>query len=615
MYLHKTRTPVATLLTTLVAALFSTTPQAADAELGQVVVTATRQATRSNELLSDVSVITREEIDQAGHSTVEQLLARQPGVEYTANGGPGTNSSIFIRGASTKQTIVLVDGLRIGSASSGDVAFSRIPLAQIERIEILRGPASSLYGADAIGGVIQIFTRRGDGATRYNASTGYGTYNTSDSTAGVSGGSDTVSYSLQAGHYQTDGFNAIRNPANTSYNVDRDGYRNSSLSGSLSFRPAAGHEFGLNVLHSNGISRYDSAPRTTDFSNDQTVSTYSAYARNRLADSWTSTLRFGRSTDDATSRNNGIASSVFHTDQDQLAWQNDIKLPVGKALLAAEVLKQKLSSSTVFQVNERTIQSLLAGWIGNLGEHRLQANLRRDENSQFGGKTTGLAAYGYQFSPDWRAHLSYGTAFRAPSFNELYFPNTFGATFAGNPNLRPEYARNKEIGVDWEIAGDGAAHHFSAIYFSNKVSDLIIGYPLLNVASATLAGTSLSYTGRAGNWNGGVSVDLQRPRDDSTGKRLIRRADEQFKAHLGYATGAWNFGGEWQLTGERFENTANTQRLGGYGLVNLFADYRLEKRWTLFARANNVFNKQYELAKDFATAGANVFVGVRYSPQ
>lgn len=612
MYLHKAQS---TAVAALVGALFANTPYAADAELGRVVVTATRQASRSNELLSDVSVISREEIEKAGQTSLEQLLARQPGVEYVANGGPGTNSSIFIRGASTKQTIVLIDGLRVGSASSGDVAFSRLPLAQIERVEILRGPASSLYGADAIGGVIQIFTRRGDGATRYNASAGYGTYNTTEATAGVSGGSETLSYSLQAGHYQTDGFNAIRNPANSSYNPDRDGYRDSNYSGSLALRPAAGHELGLNFLHSSGTSRYDSAPKANDFSNEQMVSSYGVYTRNRLAKAWTSTLRLGRSTDDATNRNKGIAGSVFHTDQDQVAWQNDVKLPVGQALFAAEYLKQTLMSTTAFRVNERTIRSLLAGWTGNLGDHRLQGNLRRDENSQFGGKTTGFAAYGYQLSTDWRAHLSYGTAFRSPSFNELYFPNTFGATFAGNPNLRPEYARNREIGLDWEIADNRGGHRFSAVYFNNKVSDLIVGYPLLNVSSATLEGTSLSYAGNLGNWNGGVSIDLQRPRDDSTGKRLVRRADEQLKLHLAYALGAWNLGGEWQVSGERFEDTANTKRLGGYGLLNLVADYRLEKNWTLFARANNVFDKQYELAKDFATPGANVFVGVRYAPQ
>ncbi len=576
-----------------------------------VVVTATRQAMRTSELLSDVSVVTREEIDRAGQTTLEQLLARQPGLEYVANGGPGTNSNIFIRGAGTRQTIVLIDGLRVGSASSGDVAFSRIPLAQIERIEILRGPASSLYGADAIGGVIQVFTRRGEGAPRFNASAGYGSYNTTDASAGVSGGTESISYSLQAGHYQTDGFSAIRNPANFAFSPDRDGYRNSSVSGHVAVRPAPGHELGLNLLHSDGTSKYDSFPTTSDFANEQTLDTYSVYSRNRLGQAWTSTLRLGRSTDDATNRTDGLASSVFHTDQDQASWQNDFRLPVGRALLAAEYLRQHLLSTTAYPVTERSIGSLLAGWNGSLGEHRLQFNLRRDDNSQFGAKTTGLAAYGYQFTPEWRAHVSYGTAFRAPSFNELYFPDIFGALFAGNPNLKPEFARNREVGLDWERG----RHRFSAVYFNNKVSDLIVGFPLRNVASATLSGTSLSYAASLGNWSGGLILDLQRPRDDATGKRLARRADEQLKAHLGYAAGPWSVTGEWQLVGERYENAANTQRLGGYGLVNLLADYRVQKDWTVFARANNIFDKQYELAKDFATAGASLFVGVRYSPQ
>ncbi len=603
-----------------VLALISTLPAlAADRENDAIVVTATRQATRSNELLSDVSVISREQIDHAGQSTLEQLLARQPGIEYTANGGPGTNSSIFIRGASTKQSIVLIDGLRIGSASSGEVAFSRIPLAQIERVEILRGPASSLYGADAIGGVIQIFTRRGDGKTRYNASTGYGTHNTSNTSAGVSGGTDAFSYNLQAGYYQTDGINSRSNPAVTAFNSDHDGYRNTNVNAGLSFRPAAGHEFGFNVLNSNGTSRFDGTTAVTDargfkdYSIDQNLSSYSAYTRNKLASAWTSTLRAGRSTDELTNRTAGIATGVFHTDQDQLAWQNDIKLPLGTALLAAEYLKQNVSGSTAYPVKERTIRSLLAGWNGSIGDHRLQGNLRHDENSQFGGKSTGFAGYGYQLTTDWRAHASYGTGFRAPTFNELYSPLVTSSNYQGNPNLRPEFSRNREVGIDWERGN----HRFSAVYFNNKVSDLIstTGIPLQNVASATLEGSTLSYSGSHGNWNGGASLDLQHSRDDVTGKRLIRRADKQFKSHLGYTFSTWTLGGEWQLSDQRFDDTANRNRLGGYGLVNLLAEHQFEKDWKVFARANNIFDKKYELVKDYATLGATVFVGVRYAPQ
>lgn len=608
------RTPVAA-LAILLAAAFSPSGQAADksgSELEQVVITATRQATRSNELLSDVSVIERAAIEQAGQTTLAELLAQQPGIEYSANGGPGANNAIFIRGANSNHTLLLIDGQRVGSVSTGAPDFSRLSLGQIERIEILRGPASSLYGADAIGGVIQVFTRRGEGPARFNASTGYGTYGTTDTNLGVAGGNDVVSYSLQAGHYETRGFNAIRNPENASYDEDSDAFRNQSISGSLAIRPAQGHEIGLNFLSGNGTSHYDDGPGK-DPSNDQSISNFSLYSRNRLSSSWNSTLRIGRSTDDSTNRVNGIADSVYRTDQDQVSWQNDIQLPVGKALLAAEYLKQQLSSSSPLPVNERTIRSLLAGWSGSLGNHRLQANLRHDDNSQFGGKTTGQAAYGYQLTPEWRAHFSYGTAFKAPTFNNLYYPLTcYGSwgCFGGNPDLKPERARNAETGLNWEKG----AQRFSAIYFRNKVSDLIdSSLPIpMNVNEATLSGTSLSYANSVGAFSGGISLDLQRARDDSSGKRLARRADELLKAHLAYTAGMLKVGGEWQLVGESFDDAANKNKLGGYGLVNLFADYRLDREWTLFARANNLFNKEYELAHDFATPGMGIFVGLRY---
>ena len=597
-------------LTVALATALSAHPAvAADTELQAVVVTATRQATKVNDLTADVTVIDREEIEQAGQTTIEQLLARQPGIQYTANGGPGTNSGIFIRGAAPKQSIVLIDGQRFGSATTGDAAFSRIPLAQIERIEILRGPASSLYGADAIGGVIQIFTKRGDGEPRFNASTGFGTYNTNDTSIGVSGSNELVSYSLQAGHYATDGVSAIHNKRNSSYNPDRDGYRNNSLSGSLALRPSSGHEVGANFLVSDGTSRYDSTPKTRDFKSDQDIAAYSVYTRNKLLPDWTSTVRLGRSTDDLTTRRSGTTTGEFSTTQDQFSWQNDVRLRVGTALFAAEYLKQAVSGTTNYTEDQRTIRSLLAGWTAGIDKHRLQLNLRRDDNSQFGGKTTGAASYGYQFTPAWRGHLSYGTAFRAPTFNELYFPDTgFGG---GNPNLKPEKSKNAETGVTWEQGG----HRVSATYFHNTVEDLINSWPPQNVSNATLEGVSLSYAGRSGPWQGGLSIDLQRPRDDDTGNHLARRADEQMFSHLSRSFGNWTLGGEWQLVGQRYDDAANKVRLGGYGLVNLFAEYRLEKDWVLFARGNNIFDKYYETVNNYGVLGANVFAGIRYAPK
>lgn len=589
--------------------------QAAEESLSPVVVTATRQPMRANELLSDVTVIERAEIERAGQSTLEELLARQPGIEYTANGGAGTNSSLFIRGANSNHTLLLIDGQRVGSVSSGIADFSRLPLSQIERIEIVRGPASSLYGADAIGGVIQIFTRRGEGPMRFNASAGYGTHGTADVSAGVSGGTELLSYSLQAAHYETRGISSLRNPGNANYNADRDRFRNQSASGQIALRPAPGHEIGLSFLSTQGLSHYDGGPGS-DPSNDQSVGSISLYSRNRLSEDWTSTLRLGRSTDDATNRTDGIADSVYHTDQDQISWQNDIRLPLGRALIAAEYLRQQLTGSSELPVDSRNIRSLLAGWNGALGKHRLQFNVRRDDNSQFGGKTTGQAGYGYQLTPAWRVHASYGTAFKAPTFNNLYFPLTcYGqwGCFGGNPDLKPETARNAEAGLAWEQGSRRA----SLVHFRNRVSNLIDAtLPIpMNVSQATLSGTTLSYAASAGAFSGGLTLDLMRARDDLTGRRLPRRADEQLKAHLAYARGPLTVGGELKLVGERFDNAANTRLLGGYGLLDLYADYRLAAGWALFARANNLFDKEYELARDYGTPGRTLFVGLRYQPK
>jgi len=202
--------------------------------LDRVVVTATRSQQPLVDLIADVSYIGAEDITRAGAQSVAELLARVPGVEIASNGGPGSTTSVFLRGANRGHTLVLIDGLRVGSSSDGATALEAIPLEQIDHIEILRGPASSLYGADAIGGVIQIFTRKSHGALSVNASGGYGTYGTGIATAGISGGDDSGwRFALQAGARRSEGFNAIGNPENFSYNPDRDGYRDESASGSL----------------------------------------------------------------------------------------------------------------------------------------------------------------------------------------------------------------------------------------------------------------------------------------------------------------------------------------------------------------------------------------------
>ena len=603
-------------ITAFTLALCAAFAASAAADDAKVVVTATRQQQRTNELLADVSVISRDDIEQAGQTTLAELLARQPGLQVSINGGPGKVTGLFIRGANPSHTLVLIDGVRIGSATLGTPALEQIPLSQVERIEILRGPGSALYGADAIGGVIQIFTKRGQGEPAADAFAGVGSYNSHELSGGFSGGNKLWSYSLRASDYSTDGIKAIDDKAKQPFVFDpsrtTDGYRNASLSGSLAFRPAVGHEIGGTMLATKGRNWFESGPNF-DSRADLAQSALSLYSRNRLADMWTSTVRLGQSIDDSTSFTpfDPPTGSRIKTTQDQFTWQNDVRVPVGNLLVALESLKQHALVEGGFD-RQRSIDSGLVGWSGRLGDHRLQANLRRDDNSQFGGKTTGYAGYGYQFNDALRAQLSAGSAFRAPSFNELYYPGF------GNPTLKPESAHNKEAGLVWEQGGRRA----SVTVFDNRVSDLIVTVcdafffcVPANVGRAKLQGMSLSYSGKIAGFDFDGSVDLLSARDADTNKHLPRRADEQASLRLSRPVGPWTVGAEWQGVGDRYDSTSETKHMGGYGLLNAFARYAVTKDLNVEARANNLGDRKYETAYGFGSPGANVFVGLRYSPR
>lgn len=612
--------PLAAAFGLLAFPIASVQAQQAQVSAETIVVTASRQAMQASELLSDVTVIERKEIAAAGpNASLTDLLARQPGIEIKNDGAPGSAASVYLRGSNSGHTLLLIDGMRSGSSTMGSANWSYLPLEQIERIEILRGAASSLYGSDAIGGVIQIFTRKGNGPLRANAEAGFGSHDSSAVSAGLSGSQQGWRYALQAAHQQSQGFNSINNPANTSYNRDRDGFRNSSMSGSLAYNFAQDQEIGVNFLASDGRNDYDaggawSTPSSWDYHQKQKNATYSLYSRNRLSSGWYSTLRLGRSSDDSRQIENGRRASRIHNEQTQYQWQNDIGLPLGKALLALERLEEKVSGDQSYDRDRRHINAIMAGWKGTLENHRLQFNLRRDDNSQFGKKNTGFIAYGYQFTDTLRAHASYSTAFKAPTFNDLYWPK------AGNPDLKPESARNREIALHYDQAG----HHASITAYRNDVQDLIAWAPIspgswtwlpFNVDKARLEGITLAYAGNLYGFDIKASADFQDPRDTVLDKVLRYRSRQHGSLAVGRSYGNFDWNLEWQAHGKRYQDVNNTQKLGGYALVNLQAGYRLDKDWSLFARVNNLFDRDYVLNQDYATDGVNYFLGVRYAPK
>ncbi len=582
--------------------------------LDPVAVTAARAPQPVAELLADLTLIGADEIARSGVQSLPELLQRQPGVEITQNGGPGSTSGAFLRGANRGQTLVLVDGLRVGSSSVGATSLEAIPLDQIERIEILRGPASSLYGADAIGGVIQVFTKRADGtAWQGNLSAGYGTYDTWAANGGVVGAVGPLRISVQAGGTQSRGFNAIVDPQNVSFNGDRDGYSTENASASLALPWAPGQELVARYLRNRLNNQYDGGPGFDDRT-ITTLETWAAVSRNRLADAWTSIVTAGEGSDDSVSQT-GFGNFPFKTTQRQLVWQNDFTLPRGALSVIGERRQEVLATDPGFAVTERTTNSATGIYQLRHDAFALQANLRHDDSSQYGGKTTGGVALGYTLSPAWRVTAGASSGYKAPSFNDLYYPGF------SNPDLVPETSRNIEAGVYWTAVHGDARWEARALGYRNRVEDLIVfqcdaSFNCLpqNVAAATLEGFTLGLDLAWRDTRVKASLDLQDPADDATGNLLPRRAKQHGALSVLQQAGPVQLGVEFVASSLRYDDPANARKLGGYGIVNLTAEWQLAKRLALVVRGNNVFDKIYQLAADYSTGGATFFANLRWQP-
>lgn len=574
-------------------------------------VTASRSAQPITDVLADVTVIDAATIARAGAQSLAELVQRQPGVEITMNGGPGSLSGVFLRGANRGQTLILVDGVRLSSSSAGATSLEAIPLDQVDRIEILRGPSSSLYGADAIGGVIQVFTRRGTSTLTGNASVGGGTYGTWDVKAGVTGTSGPATFAVQGAAKGSTGFNAVVDPSSFLYNNDKDGYKNPSVSASLGYTWATGQEITGQFFRSHLNSQFDG----TAGSDDRTITdaeTWQVASRNVLAPFWVSRLSAGAGIDDSKTES-AFDDFPFKTIQRQYTWQNELTLPLGMLTAGFERRGEQLKTTALFAVTERDTNSIFGIYQLRVDDHALQGNLRHDDSNQYGGKTTGSIAYGYRFSQALRVTTGYATGFKAPSFNDLYYPGF------SNPDVKPETSKNFEGGIYWNGTLATAIIELRAIAYRNRVSQLIIfqcdadfNCAPQNVNRATLEGVTLGLEARADNGaTVTASLDIQSPEDDVTGKLLPRRARRHGAITTGYPVGPVRFGAELIASSLRYEDPANLVKMGGYAVVNLTAEWMVAPGWTLFARADNIFDKNYELAAGFGTGGATVFAGVR----
>jgi vitamin B12 transporter len=578
-----------------------------------LIVTPTRMTQPLDQTIADTTVLTEQDIRESGASDVPTLLRSVAGVDVVQSGGLGKVSSIFMRGTNSSQVLVLLDGVRINSATTGTTALEHIMLDSIERIEVVRGNVSSLYGSEAIGGVIQLFTKRGHGAPAFNAGIGFGSHGTQHLAAGFSGAVEATSFSVNVGKVKTDGISAINTQIAPTANPDKDGYDNTTLDAQVKHAINADHQLSASLFSTRGDSQYDNPfnAATTDLNNTKAaIDKWSLSSDDQLNAMWHSKLNWARGTDDSRDYLNGADNGRIKTANKQLGWQNEFKLAdTQRVNLAAERLVQTVESDTPYTRTTRNVNSLLGGYVGEYGTQQVQFNLRQDRYSDFGAVNTGLLGYGLAFADNWRATASVSSAFKAPTFNDMYAPASWG----GNPNLRPERANNREIGLKYS-SGD---QHVGLVYFDNRIHDLIVyQFPLtVNVGQAQINGTELNYSGAFGDTSIKANATMQNPRDMATGNTLLRRAKRLANLMVSKSFGAWEGGGEWQYSGVRQDVDINTfapVTLPAYQLFNLNARYQVEKSLSVSARIDNLFNKDYMLVHGYNTLGRTLFVGLSY---
>lgn len=574
--------------------------------LKETVVTATRSATRTDELVSDVVVVEREQIERSAGRTLPELLAREAGLQFSSNGGLGGTSNVYIRGTEARHTILLIDGVRYGSVSVGTPIWDNLPLDMIERIEVLKGPASSLYGSEGVGGVVQIFTRKGRTGFHPEAAVSLGSQGNRRASASLAAGADKLSYNVSAQNLRQTGISATNARAPFgNFNPDTDGFTQSSLNASFALQLHADWSLDGGLVYSDGISQFDDGPGRDSRSTVRSVVARAGLSGRPMAH-WQTRVLAAQSSDTNNAIVSAFSPSNFVSTQGQLSWQNTLDTAAGTVLAGVEQLQQRVSSSTAFTVNARTVNSVFAGLNGSSGPHSWQFNLRSDNNSQFSSSGTGFAGYGFRISPNWRVNASYGTSFVAPSFNQLYFPGF------GNPLLQPEKGKNTDLGLTYS----SGATSVKLVRYDNRITGFIPSGPLpANVPKARISGTSLEVQSGLGAVALRGTLDALNPRNELTGKLLPRRTRMQYTLGADYDVGLWQLGASLLHSDARFDDVANLSQLAGFTTIDLFLSRKLSTDWSLQGRVNNLTNAQYETVLGYNQPTRGVYVTLRYQPK
>lgn len=575
-----------------------------------VVVTATRTTTPTT-TIRDTVVITRDELDAAGSLSLGEVLQREAGIELRSNGGPGQPQSLFIRGAGSAQTLVLVDGMRVGSATVGTTAIEHIPIDMIERIEVVKGPLSSLYGGDAMGGVIQIFTR-GKNVPYFYANAGYGTDNDWRVNAGVTGTDDNSKFSLATGYRSVDAPSATDSRNAFGYNPDRDPYDDAYFNFHLSQKMWTGEMLALDAFTTNAHTHFDAGPG--DDWNYHVISGAKFSSSSVFSPTWTSTLSVAEGLDRL--EDHGGFIDHFETRQFQATWLNEFPIAGGGWSLGAETLRQKIYTDAAdpFTNDQRNTNSVFVGVNQSIDNQHYEASVRWDDDDQFGSHSTGTFSYGYDWPSVARLAFTYGKGFRAPTFYDLYGPTFPGYT--PNPGLQPEQSTTYELTLR-SLANSPLQWRLT--YFDNRFDDLIVYSftegTVLNVSRARTQGLeAVAETQWLGaRWKGNFTA--QRPKDEDTGAMLQGRAERFGTFEVSRGWGSFTAGMTMLASSERFDSTNEdpSSRMGGYTVFDARVRYDFDKHWSAQLVATNLADKRYETAVGYPAPGRGVLVTVSFA--
>lgn len=568
-------------------------------DLDPIVVTSTLGSETVDDSLSSVTVIDPETMDRQQSRELSQVLRGQPGVNVTSNGSFGKATSVSIRGLDNKSTILLLDGIRIRSATLGEAPWQYIPAQLVNRMEVVRGPRGSLYGADALGGVVQGFTTPTHDQNTQWAEIGGGSFSTRQVGVGASGMEGNTTYSLQGNYFNTEG-TRIREGG------EDKGFRNAASTASVRHNFDNGASVGVLGLHSRGNTEFDSGE--TDF----VMQTVGVTAETPVVGPWSSSIQLSEARDE---QDNDFETfeTFFDTETRTARWENSLAFDQSEVIAGAEYLEDKIDSSTEYAENSRDNTAVFAQLLSSLGVTDIQLSARWDDNEAFGEEVTGAAAIGVDIHGAHRIRASYGTAFRAPTFNELYFPGF------GDPDLDAETSATAEIGVKGHYGGG----FWDLALFQTDVEELIAnaGGSATNIGRARVRGAELSGGLAVSNWDLSGTATLQDPRNRDTDNRLARRSAQSLRLDADYSSGPVFWGVSGVIEGRRYNDEDNEDRISGFATADLRAGGYITENLSVRFTMENMFNRQYNTARatpnvgddfDYLAAGRTVFASIRY---